>query len=42
MEVFATAPDIQNELAQKSLQRSMLFSWKQCAAQTVDAYRQVL
>ena len=42
MEVLATAPDIQNELAQKSLQRSMLFSWKQCAAQTVDAYRQVL
>ena len=31
-----------NTLAEKSLERSRLFSWERCAAQTAAAYRQVL
>lgn len=42
MECMVNAPDIRDSLAQKALQRSAFFSWQKCAAQTVDAYRQVV
>lgn len=42
MQCMVEAQDIRDNLAQQALQRSQLFSWQQCAAQTVAAYRQVL
>lgn len=35
-------PEFRNRLAQKSLERSRLFSWSRCVEQTMAAYRQVL
>lgn len=35
-------PEFRNRLAQKSLERSRLFSWNRCVEQTIAAYHQVL
>lgn len=35
-------PVFRNQLAQKALERSRLFSWGRCVEQTIAAYRQVL
>ena len=42
IETMVTAPDIRNDLSQKALTRSLMFSWENCVKQTVSAYDQVL
>jgi glycosyltransferase involved in cell wall biosynthesis len=39
VESLVTAPDIRQELSQKALQRSAMFTWSRCVEQTVDAYQ---
>ena len=41
IEQLVTAPDIRHELSQKAYARSLSFTWDNCVAQTVEAYRQV-
>jgi glycosyltransferase involved in cell wall biosynthesis len=35
-------PQIRQELSQKALQRSAMFTWARCVEETIDAYRSVL
>ena len=41
IEQLVTAPDIRHELSQNAYARSLSFTWDNCVALTVEAYRQV-
>ena len=42
IEMLVSAPDIRQELSEKALARSQLFSWDNCVKLTKDAYYQVI
>lgn len=41
IERLVNAPEIRQELSQRALQRSTIFTWSRCVERTVDAYREV-
>ncbi len=42
MRIILTQPDVKKELANKALKRSLDFSWRKTAIETLDAYEQII
>jgi glycosyltransferase involved in cell wall biosynthesis len=42
IEMFLGTPELRQQLSQKALNRSALFTWERCVEQTIDAYRSVV